>query len=851
MRPAAIGPVVSALLALLTFAPGPAAKAADVPRMDACGSPLPDAALARFGTTRFRTPPGAFAVALAPDGQLLAVASMGGVCILDAITGAEVRRIRGAPGSPLSGGLGLQFSPDGTRLAVLSRLDVVVCDVTKGKALFAFNVGHWLGGAPMSFSADGKLLAFGAAGTGGTLSVTLWDIDARKQVKALDVALTWAGVTLSLDGKVLAIWGSRQSKVAGDRSAIQLRDTSSGETLHALEVQGQAINAVTFSPDGKRLLAIEDHEAVSVWDVPASKQLHRFPIRELAGRVVFSGNGEQVVAGTFTGWLMLWDSATGKQIASYQGPCERLIGIGARPDGTLVAAGLAHQAIRVWEVASGRELLSPSGPQAAVTTLAFSHDGKVLWSGGTDGARAWEVATGKQLRVLGPPPTADRARMGPLSPFLSPDAQYVLWGAEHGHDGLQVMETGSGRVSARLDSFIRRDRLPLAFATERSTVVVLGCVMAEQVRALEAQAIDLATGKTLPVMRFPPGVRSPAAALSADGKLLALGLDGEPPACGTEVSLCDATTGKPLWKLNCNEPVTTMALSADGAMVAAAISDGMVRAWNTTDGKEVRKLEGGELYGALAFSPDGRALAAVSYFPGEDLAKVLVWELASGRLRTQQEHHGGPLRALAFSPDGRALATGGDDTTILLWDVTGKTELATRSTEKLTADQLARLWASLDCAEADMAHKAMAQLLAHPEESVTWLGQELRGGHKPLSEQQVSRLIASLEDTSFVARERATAALKKAGEAVRRPLMDALDASPGPEKRLRLHDILNALPDAATARAMERLRTQRALEVLEWLRTPAACRLLEDLAGPTPGTNLTVEAKAALRRLRR
>ena len=46
----------------------------------------------------------------------------------------------------------------------------------------------------------------------------------------------------------------------------------------------------------------------------------------------------------------------------------------------------------------------------------------------------------------------------------------------------------------------------------------------------------------------------------------------------------------------------------------------------------------------------------------------------------------------------------------------------------------------------------------------------------------------------------------------------------------------------------ERLRQQRSLELLERLGTPAARRLLADLAAGAPEASLTLEARAALRR---
>ena len=75
-------------------------------------------------------------------------------------------------------------------------------------------------------------------------------------------------------------------------------------------------------------------------------------------------------------------------------------------------------------------------------------------------------------------------------------------------------------------------------------------------------------------------------------------------------------------------------------------------------------LQNGTTLKSVAFSPDGRTLAAA----GDD--GTLSWWDASARrrLRAPIAAHDGTVQAVAFSPDGRRLASGGDDGTVRLWD---------------------------------------------------------------------------------------------------------------------------------------------------------------------------------------
>src|SRR5258707_97004 len=82
--------VLALALALVApaFGDGPARK-------DAFGDPLPDGALMRLGTARFRVSPYNELIQLSPDGKLIAVGDGSNtIRLLDAADGSEIRRIK-------------------------------------------------------------------------------------------------------------------------------------------------------------------------------------------------------------------------------------------------------------------------------------------------------------------------------------------------------------------------------------------------------------------------------------------------------------------------------------------------------------------------------------------------------------------------------------------------------------------------------------------------------------------------------------------------------------------------------------------------------------------------------------
>jgi len=534
------------------------------------------------------------------------------------------------------------FSPDGNRLAGVSRGKLRLWDVATGKPTStAFE--HPQGCPFLAFSPDGKLLA---TNSGNTLSV--WNLNTGKKVierKELTRSFLFAP-------------DSRTVAVLSNGLWIDLFDTGSGKKVHELRGPWNSLSAsisseevchggpMAFSPDGATLTA-GYLGTLRRWHVATGKQLpldgkNAFPTTSLA----FSSNSTLISTGL--SGVTLWDTVRQEppRPLHVEEPEQGWFGTfntACSPDGRLIAVAAVEGVVAVWEAKSGRRLWQSQ--ENGRTALTFTDRNTLVSVGSAGQSTWWEAASGKVLCKI---PAASPREGNPRGDLA---VRAHMFAAQDGSQ-IQLRELVTGKIRRTID------------AAETDTRFVPSpdgkFLLQQQDRALCLR--DTANGKV--VRYFAGSSRLDEAAFSADSShVAAIGGDGSlriwRTGDGTLLAHHRVFPGSALG----------LAFSPDGRTLATGSTDSTILLWDVPLSSSERKDILPARFELLAAKAKGQTAPRISRrdTDGEPLPQGALARI--GSLRFQ---HDGTPAALRYLGDGKTLlsATASVNGTVFLWEAT-------------------------------------------------------------------------------------------------------------------------------------------------------------------------------------
>ncbi len=364
------------------------------------------------------------------DGRAIVAANVSGAVNVWDLATAQLRRsfdcANGIAASSVSAGR------SGAVLAV-GCMDgsAALWDLTSGEKLHELlpPLGSGFMYAHAAFSNDGKVLAVAVKET-----VSVFDPQTGRKIHQWTLPHSpkpqvQGQQAFAMDPEFLKQLPARQRKLLEEQQAAQEQEQQDDNDYEATEELAQDIETIAIHPDGRFVATGRAYE-VALWDIATGQQ-----VRQFGGAAPKSDSDENSGAGGIPDATSMADMIK-KMQKSGGGLLGGLLGGGGKGDAAQIVMPDLSEMMR-----SQRDQFS------GASSLAFSEDGRVLLTVGTQGKRLWDVATGQEMRSGRAAPKLDMSNPDPkaMMDALMPEEMGAARGTAVSADG-RLLANGNGRV---------------------------------------------------------------------------------------------------------------------------------------------------------------------------------------------------------------------------------------------------------------------------------------------------------------------------------------------------------------------------------------------------------------------
>ena len=592
-------------------------------------------------------------IAFSPDGKYFLSQHANSLKLIDVKNGREIKTFKSRPF------LGAGFSPDGNYILNLS-YQAELIDTISGRLVqtFTSNAGYIY---DFAFSSDGKYLLLTE-----NKDVSLWDVFTGNKIKTFKGDTTSKRVTFGPNDKYVISWSYDWT--------LKVWDIISGREINSIQFWNSASftnsdtrpggffdqAAIAFSSDGNYMVYAANSlrekfpHKVELWDIIEGKKVRTLDCLAKGTYGVLFTPDDNFLVTRKQDSLILWDISTGKKVKKINGNFNEVVFVNFGNSFLTKEGKFNDPKITLRNFEDGQIIRTYMRQIPAVKSIAFSKDGKYLYSANSDGAvNNWEINKGKMSQVI----NGDKSYKSLI--VLDNYGENVLY--KRLDHSFSLVNTNTGEEIKTISP-----------ALNDSSSLINAAVLSRDGSLLVTkdsnnQLTVMNINKSSETKTFSNKHQINSMAISPDNRYLLAG------GGNNILNIYDLKKGLPAktmgggsfvaYYLGYDNSITSIAISPNNKYAAIANLNS-IRLYNIATGEIELQYSISDYIKCLAFNHESKYLVS-----GNSDGALKVWDLFSGKVIQALKGHDTAIEKIAISPDGEKAVSLSSDGLLCLWNI--------------------------------------------------------------------------------------------------------------------------------------------------------------------------------------